>query len=61
MTVENMRAPAGATQTLEPRPLPVTCVVAVAVNPCGNRRTSCGFLEGLGGTSLTGEGLTFLI
>ena len=56
-----MRAPAGATQTLEPRPLPVTCVVAVAVNPCGNRRTSCGFLEGLGGTSLTGEGLTFLI
>lgn len=35
-TVENIKAPAGETHTLDPRPRPATCAVAVAVNPCGN-------------------------
>lgn len=34
-TVEKMRDPDGDTQTFEPRPLPATWVVAVAVNPFG--------------------------
>lgn len=43
-TVENMRDPAGETQTLAPRPRPAICAVAVAVNPCGNWRSSFIFL-----------------
>lgn len=43
-TVENMREPAGETQTLEPRPLPATWTVAVAVNPVGSRWRSWVFL-----------------
>lgn len=46
-TVENIRAPAGDTQTFEPRPLPATWVVAVAVNPLGKLRSSLGFLAWL--------------
>lgn len=43
-TVEKIRDPAGDTHTFEPRPLPATCVVAVAVNPLGRLRNSLGFL-----------------
>lgn len=43
-TVEKIRAPAGETQTFDPRPLPATWVVAVAVNPFGKLRRSRGFL-----------------
>lgn len=42
--VEKISDPAGETQTLDPRPRPATCTVAVAVNPFGRRERSLGFL-----------------
>ena len=59
-TVLNMRAPGGATQTLEPRPRPAIWVVAVAVKPGGRCLRSLGFLgevSGYGGSRyfLNGE------
>lgn len=33
ITVENIKDPAGETQTFVPRPRPAICTVAVAVNP----------------------------
>lgn len=43
-TVENISAPAGDTQTFDPRPRPATWVVALAVKPLGSLRSSLGFL-----------------
>jgi hypothetical protein len=42
--VDNMRAPAGETHMLDPRPRPATWTVAVAVKPVGNLRSNCVFL-----------------
>lgn len=42
--VENIRQPAGDTQTLSPRPRPATWTVAVAVKPAGRRRNIWVFL-----------------
>ena len=47
ITVENINEPAGETQTFEPRPLPATWVVVVAVNPVGRCRRSLVFLASL--------------
>lgn len=45
MTVDMMRQPSGASQTLEPRPRPATWVVAAMVKPVGSLERSLGFLE----------------
>lgn len=44
MTVEKMRHPGGDTQTLDPRPLPATCVDAQTVNPVESLDKILGFL-----------------
>ena len=44
MQVENIREPAGDTQTFDPRPRPATWTVAVAVKPEGRRRSIWVFL-----------------
>ena len=48
MQVENIRDPAGDTQTFEPRPRPATWTVAEAVKPVGRWRSSCVFLFTVG-------------
>ena len=45
MQTEKTRDPAGETQTLEPRPRPASCVVAVNVKPVGRFESSFGFLH----------------
>lgn len=42
--MENIREPAGETQTLVPRPRPATWTLAEAVKPLGRRRSSWVFL-----------------
>lgn len=57
MTVEKSRLPAGATQTLAPRPRPATWVVAVRVKPVGSLERSLWFLAVVSaGLELGGEG-----
>lgn len=45
ITVDMIRHPAGASHTLEPLPLPATCVVAATVKPIGSFDSSFGFLD----------------
>lgn len=45
MTVENINAPAGDTQTFDPRPRPAICTVATAVKPVGRWPRSLVFLD----------------
>src|SRR3954454_14227896 len=45
MQTDIIRDPAGDTHTLDPRPRPATCVVAVKVNPLGKWESSFGFLN----------------
>lgn len=44
MTTEKRSEPGGATQTLDPRPRPAICVVAVKTKPVGSLLLSLGFL-----------------
>jgi hypothetical protein len=48
MQVEKIKEPAGDIQTLDPRPRPATCTVAVAVKPLGRCERSLVFLKRLG-------------
>lgn len=44
MQTDQIKHPKGETQTLEPRPRPATCVVAVKVKPAGSLESSFEFL-----------------
>jgi hypothetical protein len=48
MQVEKIREPAGDIQTLDPRPRPATCTVAIAVKPLGRSESNLVFLVELG-------------